>query len=181
MAKQLFILFWIALFIPAIVTAQSNSTPEVKIKKKNLSINNIPITPDWLLNDAKSALGSPDRVRDGYNITHTYDKIGIVLFELSSNKKGSGNISELQVHFYVSEPNEVTPKGTYQSIVKIDKLKASRSTDKETMLKKLSNWEKTDSYMEHSYRMSNGSIYIYFQFSKDEQMLEKISIGKNKK
>lgn len=164
--------------LPLSIFAQKQA---ISINSKKITVNKQTITPGWQLETLKSALGPAERVRDGYNITHTYDNAGIVLFESTSNKKGLGIATEIQIYFYVSASNEVTPKNTYRNDIKIDKLKANRNTSSAVMLKKLKNWKKTDSYLENSYRMSNGELYIYFQFSSDEQLLEKISIGKNKK
>ncbi len=178
MKNRILLFTFLLAAIPLSIFAQKQA---ISIKSEKIIVNQHTITPGWQLETLKSALGPAERVRDGYNITHTYDNSGIVLFESTSNKKGSGVLSEIQIYFYISASNEVTPKNTFNNVIKIDKLKVNRKTSSAIMLKKLKNWKKTDSYLENSYRMSNGELYIYFQFSSDEQLLEKISIGKNKK
>ncbi|MCX6181283.1 MAG: hypothetical protein NT150_05110 [Bacteroidetes bacterium] len=119
-------------------------------------------------------MGKSDRTKDGYNITHTYDQKGLVLFE---GKNKPGHINEFQIYFSHPNPNEVSPKGIFVGNLKIDGLTIYSSLDSETMLKKLKKWKKTDSYIEHSYRMQFKMTYIYFQFADDEKTLIKVSIG----
>jgi hypothetical protein len=163
-------------FVPAA------SDPTVVIKKGVMKINGVNVTADWSLSNFKKALGEPDRTRDGYNKTHTYDKKSIVLFEKMSDKKPSGTVSEAQFYFHVAESNNVTPDGpAFSGTIKVDKLVVSRNLSATTMLAKLKKWEKTDSYIEHSYRMASKGIYIYFQFNDSEDKLVKISVGPDKK
>lgn len=162
-------------------TVFASGEPEIIIKKGKLTINDVKINPDWLLTNAKIVLKGTPRIRAGYNITHTYDELGIVFFEPTLNKQGSGIINEFQIHFSDIEKNEVTPANTSNATVVIDKLKVSRNLTKDEMLKKLSSWARSEAYLEHSYRLNKGDIYIYFLFSNDEQYLRKVSIGRDTK
>ena len=163
-------------FIPAA------SGPSVVIKKGVMKIDGTNVTADWSLASFKKALGEPERSREGYNKTHTYDNKSIVLFEKMSDKKPSGIVSEVQYYFHVAESNNVTPDGpAFSGKIKVDKLEVIRNLSATTMLSKLKNWEKTDSYIEHSYRMASKGLYIYFQFNDSEDKLEKISVGPDKK
>lgn len=155
-------------------------TPDVQIKKKDLKINGVNLTPAWLIAPAVDVLGPADRVRGGYNKTHTYDLFGIVLFENMSNGSPGGKLSEFQVHFIIDK-NEVNPTGTFPGEVRIDRARLGRNSSKEEVLKKLAKWRMTESYIEHSIRLDNGALYAYFQFTDDEKSLKKISIGKNTK
>lgn len=163
-------------FIPA------GSGPAVVIKKGVMKIDGVNVTADWSLSSFKKALGEPDRTRDGYNKTHTYDSKNVVLFEKVVDKKPSGTVAEVQYHYHVAESNNVTPTGsTFSGTLKVDKLVVTRDLSSKTMLSKLKNWEKTDSYIEHSYRMASKGLYIYFQFNESEDKLEKVSVGPDKK
>lgn len=159
-------------------------TPEncsVIIKKGKIKVQGVTITPDYELSLFKAALGDADRERDGYNKTHTYDKLSIVLFEPMVDKKPSGKISEFQLHYSVPESNSVTPNGDgFKGTFKVDKLTITKDLSVTKMLAGLKGWKKTDSYMEHSYRMAKGAIYIYFQFNDTETSMVKASIGINK-
>lgn len=163
-------------FVPAA------SGPSVVVKKGAMKIDGINVSNDWSLTSFKKALGEPDRVRDGYNKTHTYDTKNIVLFEKVNNKVPSGTVMEAQFHFYVPEQNDVTPKGsTFTGTLVVDKLAITRDLSAATMLAKLKKWEKTDSFLEHSYRMASRGMYIYFQFNSSEDKLDKVSIGQDRK
>lgn len=153
----------------------------IKVKKGTLTINSKKFPFPWTVAELKNSLGEPTRTRDGYNKTHTYDDMGIVLFEPMSNKVPSGNISELQVYFSTPDPSEVTPKGLYSQVAQVDKLKVTADLTSAKMLSTLKKWVKTDSYMEHSYRMASSGMYIYFQFNDAETQLIKMSIGPDKK
>lgn len=173
-------------FASALLLMMSFITPDGKdslsVKKGTITINGVKFTPGWDLSTATMALGVPDRSRDGYNKTHTYDTKGIVLFEKMSDKTPSGKVSEIQ--YYVSmapEPNNVTPKGYCTTPIKIDKLSVTSNLSATEMMKKLKGWTKTDSYMEHNYRMASKGLYVYFLFNDSETQLIKISVGPDKR
>jgi hypothetical protein len=160
---------------------EAQDAPKIQIKKKKFMVGKFNVTDSWPLSGLTATLGSDYRRKEGYNITYTYDNNGIVLFEsTNSNKQPSGSVSEVQVYFVVKSENEVMPRSSYPKLVKIDKLLVDENLTPSMMLAKLSGWKKTDSYIEHSFRMSNGPLYIYFQFTDDEQKLQKISIGRAK-
>lgn len=156
------------------------SAQTVAINKKGFFIDKKNVLPGWLLSTCQSALGTGSRDREGYNYTHTYDNKGVVLFESLSNKVRSGNVNEVQFHYNVPEPNEVTPKGTFTGSITVEKLKASKYTTYEDVKKALKKWTLGDSYMEHNYRYNNDKVYIYFQFNDAETELQKISVGPQK-
>jgi hypothetical protein len=158
-----------------------NAGDSVSIKKGKFTVAGGLITPDWKLTSAKSGLGDAERTRDGYNKTHTYDSRGIVIFEKSVDEKPTGDVSEIQFHFSVPEANDVTPKSTFLGSLKVDKLTVTQSLSATTMLAKLKGWKKTDSFLEHSYRMASKGIYIYFQFNASETSLVKVSVGPDKR
>lgn len=154
----------------------------IKIKKGTITLQGSKIVPGWSLNSFNTALGEPDRSNEGYNNTYTYDKLSVVLFEKQKNGQGSGIVSEFQLHYKVSDPNNVTPKGNgFKGLLKVDKLVVTSSLTPALMLSKLKKWKKTDCYIEHSYCMTNGPLCIYFHFNKNETALEKVSIRSNTK
>ena len=139
------------------------------------------VSDDWSVQDGVTYLGNDARVRDGYNKTHTYDKMGVVLFESVVDKKPSGKISELQVHFSMPEPNDVTPKTGFTGTLKIEKLTITSSTSYETIKDKLKGYSETEAYLEHSHRLAKNGVYFYFQFDKTETYLVKVSVGQDKR
>lgn len=163
-------------------SGSSSSDTSIVIKKGKFKINGVAILPSWGLDLCKKALGAPDRTRDGYNKTHTYDTKSIVLFEKVKDKTPSGTVSEIQAYFSVPEQNDVTPKGSgYSGSITIDGTKITSSLSATDMKAKLKKWKVTDSYLEHSYRMASKGLYIYFQYNEAETKLTKISIGPDKK
>lgn len=55
-----------------------------------LSLNGNNLSPEWRSGAVLRFLGTADRKSEGYNITHTYDKYGIVLFVRPSTTSSSG-------------------------------------------------------------------------------------------
>jgi hypothetical protein len=174
------VVFFFAL-LTAFTAEKSQSGDYVTIKKGKLIINAHNVAAKWSITEAIAGLGAPERSRDGYNKTHTYDSKCVVIFEAMSAKVPTGRVTEVQFHFSIPKPNNVTPKLGYTGAVKIDKLKVDGSLSATKMLASLKKWKKTDSFIEHSYRMASNGLYIYFQFNDAETMLEKISIGPDKK
>ena len=148
---------------------------EVNLGKKNN------VADDWNVQDGVTYLGSDARVRDGFNKTHTYDNKGVVLFESMVEKVPSGKISELQVHFSIPEPNNVTPKTGFTGTLKVETLTITSSTSFETLLSKLEGYAETESYMEHSHRLAKDGLYIYFLYDTTDTQLLKVSIGQDKR
>jgi hypothetical protein len=175
--KKFSVVFVFTLVISALAISQTIDYPKISIKKKKFMIGKQEVTSNWSINNIISELGPADRKKEGYNITHTYDNLGILLFENVSNKQATGTAAEIQIHFN-PESNEVNPKNGYMEDIRIDKLKVNREVTSGSMLVALGKWKKTDSYIENAYRMSNGFVYVYFQFTPDELRLQKISIGK---
>lgn len=153
----------------------------VVIKGGKFSIAKINVTESWQLDAVSKRLGNSDRRRAGMNVTHTYDDFGIVLFEKTQNKTGSGTLSEVQFYISQGDTNAVSPKGFFVGKIKIDKLKISSDLSWQNVKEKLKDYKQTDSYMEHNYRLANKGLYIYFQFNKEETTLLKISVGKDER
>jgi len=148
---------------------------EVSLGKKNN------VADDWNVQDGVKYLGDDARVREGFNKTHTYDNMGVVLFESLVEKVPSGKISELQVYFSIPEPNNVTPKIGFTGTLKIETLTITSSTSLETLLSKLEGYAETESYAEHSHRLAKDGLYIYFLYDKTDTQLVKVSVGQDKR
>jgi len=148
---------------------------EINLGKKNN------VADDWNVQDGRSYLGDDARVRDGFNKTHTYDNMGVVLFESVTDNKASGKISELQIYFSIPEPTNVTPTSGFTGKLMIEKLSITSSTSLETLKSELKGYAETESYMEHSRRLAKDGLYIYFQYDKTDTQLVKVSVGQDKK
>lgn len=161
--------------------AGAQTAKKISVKKSTLKIDKVTLK-EWNLDLYYKALGTPERTRDGYNKTHTYDAQGVVVFEPMKDDAPSGKVSEFQIYFSLpAEKNQVMPNNTYKNSLKVDKLNVTATLTPAEMKKKLSKWKTTDAYIEHSYRMELNGMYIYFQFNTEETGLEKVSIGLVKK
>ncbi|HMK17575.1 MAG TPA: hypothetical protein VK492_05250 [Chitinophagaceae bacterium] len=148
---------------------------EVNLGKKNN------IADDWKIQDGLDYLGNNARAREGYNKTYTYDNIGVVLFESLVEKVPSGKISEVQVHFSMPEANNVVPKNGFTGKLAIENLRITSTTSIATIKEKLKGYKDTESYMEHSYRLTKDGLYIYFMYDKTDTQLLKVSVGQDKR
>jgi hypothetical protein len=169
------------LFVSVAFVSGSSGLTALSIKNGIFKANTAVVNDDWQMSDVVAALGTAERIRDGYNRTHTYDNCGVVLFEEFLEEKGTGRLKEFQVYFSQPEKNDVTPNGYYTGSAKVDKLSVSKNLTPKVMKKKLKGWSETDSYIEHSFRMANKGVYIYFQFNESETGLIKMSVGPDKK
>ena len=174
------------LIFPAILALNGQNSPgdiNVTVKNGEISLGkkNNNVADDWNIQDGITYFGSDVRARDGYNKTHTYDTKGMVLFESMVDSKPSGKMSEMQIHFSIPEPNNVTPKTGFTGILKIEKLTITSSTTLATLKGKLKGYNETESYLEHSYRLAKNGVYFYFQFDKSETQLVKVSFGPDKR
>jgi hypothetical protein len=181
--KKIIFHFLLLFSVSGIVMSQTSpSKISITVKGGSISMGKKnDLAKDWLLTTATGYLGSSPRKREGYNITYTYDELGIVLFENAPNKVASGKISELQIHFSMPDENEVVPKKGFTGKLTIEKLSLNKNTSLEEIKKKLKGYTESTSYIEHSHRLAKDGIYIYFQFNKEENELLKISIGPDKR
>jgi hypothetical protein len=183
--KKYLLLFPLAVvfFVTSSFVPASTTDVAITVNGGSFKINTDDIiSTAWSLEKMQDAIGKADRDRDGYNVTHTYDKLNMVLFEAKDGENGSGRVSEVQIYFKVDEPNDVTPNGnSFTGQLMIDNVNITGKLKAHKMLKKLKNWQKTDSYMEHSYRMASNGLYIYFKYNNAETSLLKVSIGPDKR
>lgn len=186
--KKLFVFAPLALLF-VMLSSFNSVTPSgmnVTVKKGKFVLNGVDMVQDkatlnWPLTTCEKAIGKADRSRDGYNFTHTYDELSVVLFEPKSGEKGGGLVSEIQFYFsFPADPPSLAPTGLYKGKMKIGKLDVQADLTSAQMLKGLKGWLKTDSYSEHNYRMSQKGLYVYFLFNDAETKLIKVSIGPDK-
>lgn len=181
--KKLF--FFALLLFPALQSLIAQKDPSdlsVTIKSGEINLgkkNNV--ADDWSVQDGLSYFGSDVRSRDGYNKTHTYDTKGVVLFEKIIDSVPSGKISEMQIHFSIPEPNNVTPKSGFTGKLAIENLRVTSSTSLAIIKEKLTGYTETESYIEHSHRLAKDGLYIYFQYDKTDTQLIKVSVGQDKR
>jgi hypothetical protein len=91
-----------------------------------------------------------------------------------------GTVLEVQAHFRVREPDELTPKAAFRGKILAGELEITSST-KPSQLEEIKGWKKTDCYIEHCYRYSSKGVYIFFQYNEAENELTDISVGPDKR
>jgi len=174
------ILYSLALVWATTACIAQDRYPTVAVKAGKLMLDGYTVSQSWSVQPVLDRLGKPDRIKDGYNMVYTYNS-GIVVFESKSNDKGTGLLSELQFHFEKTLTTDIGPDNVYRGTVTVEKLKATYLLGAREMLTKLKKYAKTDSYMEHNYRMAYKGLYVYFLFNDSETALKKISIGPDKR
>jgi hypothetical protein len=177
MKRFLLILFVLISVMAAGQTGELN----FKLTKLTFSINKETIGTGWPLESFTSAIGAGARTRDGYNRTHSYDDLGIVLFEPSGKEGYSGQVSEIQLYFQPMERKEVTPKGLFAGSFTIDRLSLNAQTTLTMIREALKGFDESKGYEDSIVRMARGDYYLYFHF-KEDGTLGKMSMGlvKNK-
>jgi hypothetical protein len=88
-------------------------------------------------------------------------------------------LSEIQFYLAQGDTNRVTPTGFFVGKMHVENLKVTSAITPAELKNKLKDYIETNSYMEHSFRLSYKGLYIYFLFNKEETQLLKISVGKD--
>ena len=151
----------------------------ISINGGKLMLNKTLVSGDWKVKPLYKLFATTDRKRDGVNITHSYDDYGIVLFEKTNNQIPSGDLVEFQVYISTGDKNEVTPNLLYNGEIEIEKNKVYSFTSLEDLRDILKDYIEGTSYSDHSFRFSKDGLYMYVQYDDDDELIEKISIGKD--
>lgn len=153
------------------------SAQNITIGTKGAVLNKTTVSENWQVSNFITEIGAPERNREGFNKTHTYDKQGMVVFEKMINKQPTGTLSEFQMYYHVATPTEVTPTGIFSGTLTFNDLKLTKAISYEELLKHTEGWTLGKSYSLHSYRYTYPGISVFFQFNDDETELYKVSIG----
>jgi len=180
------LLFGLLGFYFMAANAQTAVQPvNISVKSGKVKLNKVTFTAGWRAKPVLAALAAVkdnDRLRPGFNITHTYDELGLVLFESRRDEKATDTLSEIQL--YISQPkdsNSVMPKGLFKGVLQIEKLVINSNLNIDDIKNGLEGYKETDSYMENNHRLAKSGIYIYFQYNTTNDRLIKVSIGKDKR
>ena len=161
------------------VKTVSNDKLTISLVNGKLNLNKTEISGTWKTAAFIKFFGSDGRTRDGLNTTHTYDEDGVVVFEKTTDKKKTGELSELQIFISSAEKNEVTPSGLYKGSLIIENNRINADIPLDELRLKLKGYKESESYMENNYRFSKAGIYMYIQFDEDDMEILKVSIGKD--
>ena len=151
----------------------------ITISDGTLSINGKAITPSWKRKHCEKILGKANRVDKDNNNVDTYDSLSILLYETGASP---GALTEIQAHFRVLEPDDLTPKGSgFKGKIVIDNVEITPALKPAALEDKLEKWRNTGCHIDHCYRFANKGIYIFFQFNADENELTDVSIGPDRR
>jgi hypothetical protein len=156
---------------------------QTKAEKINLVISNGAITINgttfnsfdtFTMDGVVKLLGKPDRVKSGYNKLHTYDNLGLVFFENTSN----GRVNEVQLFFKPEKDLDFCPKSTFAGILKIESLAINDKVKLKKVTRKLKKYEFKKSLLaDNSYRGEYNYIYSFIRFSSNNIGADKVSFG----
>jgi hypothetical protein len=179
--KNLFLSVIALLFISNASFAQFPSSKMlVLVKGGKVKLNKKDVSKEWKLSTFTASLDTFSRKKEGaVNKVHTYDNIGIVLFESSPKKVVSGLVAEFQIVLDEIETSSITPKNFYEGKLAIEKNDFTRATTIEEIRKKLVDYKEVDTDENDKYRFSKDGIYIYFLYNKYKK-LSKVTFGKDK-
>ncbi|MFN8243350.1 MAG: hypothetical protein U0X40_04775 [Ferruginibacter sp.] len=182
MKKTAFIVF---LFTPVLLLAQAGLVkPVFKIQKGTLSLNGKTLKKPWQLDLLKMELGSNAAVFPGFNMVHTYNEQGIVLYESKmADSVGNGDISEIQVYFSAVADEELGPTAYFKGTALLENMKVYPGLTLSSLRRqmKVLKYTESKSYLDNSYRFTKAGIYIYFRYDITDQQLLRISFGTESK
>ncbi len=152
----------------------------VLVKGGKVKLNKKDVSKEWKLTTFTASIDTNSRKKDGTsNKIHSYDNLGIVLFETAVAKVPTGLVGEFQLFLDATEASKSNPKDFYEGKLTIEKMDFTRKTAIEEIRTKLKDYKETDSEENDKYRFSKDGIYIYFLYNK-AKLLSKVTFGKDK-
>jgi hypothetical protein len=148
----------------------------VLVKGGKVKLNKKDVSKEWKLSTFTNAIDTFSRKKEGVNRIHSYDPIGMVLFE---PKIPGGIVSEFQLYLDGVESSKIVPKEFYEGKLTIEKTDINRNTPIDEIRKKLADYKETESDENDKYRFSKDGIYIYFLYNASKK-LSKVTFGKDK-
>jgi hypothetical protein len=148
----------------------------VLVKGGKVKLNKKDVSKEWKLSTFTNVIDTFSRKKEGANRIHTYDPIGMVLFE---PKASPGIVSEFQLFLDGVEANKIVPKEFFEGKLTIEKTDITRNTTIEDIRKKLADYKEMESDENDKYRFSKDGIYIYFLYNSSKK-LSKVTFGKDK-
>jgi hypothetical protein len=179
MKKLFFFSLLCSLLVSNIYAQYPSSKMVVLVKGGKVKLNKKDVSKEWKLSTFTNVIDTFSRKKDGVNRIHSYDPIGMVLFEPAPQKVPSGFVSEFQLYLDGVEANKIVPKDFYEGKLTIEKTDITRNTTIEEIRKKLTDYKEIESDEKDKYRFSKDGIYIYFLYNSVKK-LSKVTFGKDK-
>ena len=179
--KSFFLSLFLSLIAYSISFAQyPSSKMVVLVKGGKVKLNKKDVSKEWKLSTFTASLDTNSRKKEGTNNKiHSYDDLGIVLFETAIAKVSTGLVGEFQIFLDQTEASKSNPKEFYEGKLTIEKMDFTRNTTIEEIRTKLKDYKETESDEKDKYRFSKEGIYIFFLYNKIKK-LSKVTFGKDK-
>jgi hypothetical protein len=170
MKRLLLLIILVASFSKPSFAQYPSSKMSILIKGGKMKLGKKDVSKDWKLQTFTAVLDTFSRKKTGANKVHSYDNVGLALFEPSPQKIPSGFVTEFQIYLDAVEASNIVPKEFYEGklTIEIDELR-----------KKLKDYKETESDENDKYRFSKDGIYIYFLYNSSKK-LGKVTVGKDK-
>jgi hypothetical protein len=177
--KQFLVLITALFFLNNAQAQKKSDKLTVNIEHGKVTINKKVVSNDWALKTFTTVLDTANRTKLAQNKVHTYDNLGILLFETAPQKIATGLISEFQILIDNVEPLNITPSNIYKGKIKIEKYNFTNTTTIEEIRTALQGYTEKASSEEVKYRFAKDGIYFYFLYNSNKKLC-KITIGKEK-
>lgn len=179
MKKILFFSLLLLAALPAVLAQNNSSKLTIVLKAGKITVNKKLITKDWTIASVVKVLDSGTRKIPGNYIKHTFDDLGLVLFERTDNKIATGELAELQVFIDATDESVYTPKEFYEGKLKVEDLNIDQNTAVEAVRAALKGYEEKVMPDDEIYRFSRDGIYILLRYN-EQKKLQKVCFGKEK-
>jgi hypothetical protein len=179
MKKLLFLTLFFSSFAIASFAQYPSSKMSILIKGGKIKLGKKDVSKDWKLQTFTAALDTFSRKKNGTNRVHSYDNVGLALFEPAPQKVLSGLVSEFQIYLDAVEASNIVPKEFYEGKLTVEKMDITRNTPIEDLRSKLKDYKELDTGENDKYRFSKDGIYIYFLYNSSKK-LGKVIVGKDK-
>jgi len=172
--KVLFPFVLVALTVLLGAWVYQSTSPDIKVESGGLSINQLSFAFPWTVARFNETLGKADRIDPGYNDIHTFDNLGIILYQPDELTISDFNI------YYADDPDEnmeFLPKAYFTGSLMVEKFKITGKTPFKKLNKALPQYNFKMSLID-AYRGEYENLYIYVKYDKAEKKILWISIGK---
>ncbi len=179
LTKNIFLLLSGSFFSLQIMAQVNASKINIALTDGKLKLNKKEVSKDWKLKGFTAVLDTFCRIKEGINKIYTYDQLGMVIFESTTNKIPTGTVAELQIFLDENEAGKIVPKNFFTGKVSIEKLDIDYNSTIEIIRKKITNYKETESDEVGKFRFSNNDLYIYFLYNRMKKLC-KVTVGKVK-
>ena len=163
----------------SLAQGQTNSI-QININNGKFKINKKEIGNNWDLSFFYPLINMADRKKATIkNVAHTYDKLGVVIYEPIIVQNESGEVAECQFFLDKVEAGVTNPTNLFEGKIFIQKIDITKNTSIEEFRFICKDYTETmlDEY--DKYKFSKEGIYFFLLYNKENKLV-KLSVGKQK-